>query len=259
LPPRLKHREHERVGALTVLGIKGQQTEMAKSSRNPKPERPIPQFTEREIGLILKSFPAGTDPERLQKLAEHLPAWAKGELPILFRLPGRELTGEPRTQVLGVLRSAADLWKRLAALDPAARQAIFSALVPRPEERELRGFWWAKDETHSAGEALFDEVIDRLDKLIRALDRVPKHEGPGRRTNIMPLILIEHLAEMFEYVTGLKPARAIDRAPDEYAPYETGSFYDFLAAVWPVIFDSDAGLSSAFKKWAMVFKDTEWP
>src|ERR1700730_13545036 len=230
---------------------------MSKSSKNSNTDRSRPvEFTAREIGLILKSLPAGTDPERLKWLAEYLPHWGTQTLPILFRLREYKITGAPRQQVVNVLELAVRLQKALGALLPTARGAIIRTLPPRPTP--YPPLWWATDEALSVGQPMFDQIVDSLDELIRAADRVPKQEA-GRPIDLLSINILMQLAWMFECVTGLKAKRQIDRASTEYEPDETGPFYDFIAAVWPVIFDSEAGLPSAFKKWAMAFKESDWP
>jgi hypothetical protein len=252
-----RHKDERGHGATLSVGSQGKEFIMAKSSSGSDPEQPKEaEFTPRVIALILKSFHADTDPERLQWLAEYLPAWAKHDLPILFHLREYGLTGAPRHQVLNVVELAVKLQKELAALDPRARIAIIRTLPPRPTP--YPPLWWATDEALSAGQLLFEQIVDCLDKLIRASDGVPKQEQRGRPIDLLPISILDHLASMFEYVTGLKARRQIDRAPGEYEPYETGPFYEFAAAVWPVIFGSgDLGLPSALKKWAAVFREAE--
>ena len=227
---------------------------MVKSSKISKSEQPTtPEFSEHVIGLIIKALPADTDPEQRRWLEEYLPDWAKHRLPIILRVREYELAGALSQQVLAVRKSALELREAIEAFDPVARRAIIVNLPPRP--KELSPLWWATDEWVASGQPLLDQLIDLVSRLIDGVGRIKKHEGPGRRANIMPIILVGELAMIFESVTGKKARREIDRTADKNEPYETGPFHEFVFAFWPVIFRSDAGLPSALKKWASVFKE----
>jgi hypothetical protein len=220
---------------------------------------PMPAFTDRDIRLILKSLPTDTDAEKLRWLTEYLPHWAKHRLPIFLRVDERNLVGKPRRQVLDARKLATKLWETIVAFDPVTRRATIRALPPPPSIDDMEPFWWATDDRFAAGQSLFDQFLEQLQTFIHGLNRVETRDGPGQPRNIAPVIIIEDLARIFEGVTGLEAKRETNRLADEYEPYETGPFFDFVAAVWPVIFGSDEGLSSALKKWATAFSKTEGP
>ena len=241
---------------------------MAKSSKKPKPKkpngaqpkrrtvilpklRPLPiEFTEREIRLILKSLPDETPPEKLQWMAEYLPNWAKHRLPAISGFVSPRLTGEPRNQIVAAHKAGVVLWKRLAGLGRKAREEICRSLVPSPPGGR------SSDNSLAVGNGLYEEFTDRLHRLLVVL------EGEGTPTrghpqDLLPMLIIVDLAPTFYQATGLRPARAIDRTTPDFEPEETGPFYEFMAAVWPVLFGSDDGLSSNFRKWSIVAKDDE--
>jgi hypothetical protein len=72
--------------------------------------------------------------------------------------------------------------------------------------------------------------------------------GRGQPRNIVAELVLQDLAALFEYVTGLRATRRVDRT-GEKAGKETGPFLNFAKAVWPVIFGSDVGLLSQLREW----------
>jgi hypothetical protein len=167
--------------------------------------RPLPiEFTEREIRLILKSLPDETAPEKLQWMAEYLPHWVKHKLPFIVQFDSPPLTGEPRKQVVDAHKAGVELWKRLAGLGPKAREAICRSLVRSPPGGRNSG------DTLAVGNGLYEEFTDRLHSLLIALEFMPKQSRSHPRS-LLPWLIIVDLAPTFYQVTGLMPARAIDR------------------------------------------------
>jgi hypothetical protein len=67
----------------------------------------------------------------------------------------------------------------------------------------------------------------------------------GRPTNFSASLIIRDLAAIFEWVTGERASRRVDRIDAK----PEGPFWDFAAAIWPVIFGADLhGLEAAIKK-----------
>jgi hypothetical protein len=59
--------------------------------------------------------------------------------------------------------------------------------------------------------------------------------------------VLQDLAALFEYVSGLRARRVVDRLIGE----ESGDFLNFARAVWPAVFcDGDHGLVSQLRGWA---------
>ena len=58
---------------------------------------------------------------------------------------------------------------------------------------------------------------------------------------------MQDIATIFQWVTGTEASRSVDRADGK----ESGPFWEFASAVWPVVFGKgDDGLSSAMHNWA---------
>jgi hypothetical protein len=71
-----------------------------------------------------------------------------------------------------------------------------------------------------------------------------RQKGPAR--NDVPYLVLLDLAAIFEWLTGRKSARAWFKSGLEE---EQPPFHAFAAAVWPVLFCSDDGLSNAMRSW----------
>ena len=70
--------------------------------------------------------------------------------------------------------------------------------------------------------------------------------GPGQPRNIRAYLVMKDLAAIFEWLTGRKAARGVDRT--DHA--ETGPYWRFAESVWQVVFGTSHGLKAAMKNWA---------
>jgi hypothetical protein len=69
---------------------------------------------------------------------------------------------------------------------------------------------------------------------------------PGQPRNLIADRVLLDLAAIYRWATDREPTRITGR--DDGA--DDGPFYEFAAAVWPLVFaDADAGLSAALKRW----------
>ena len=71
--------------------------------------------------------------------------------------------------------------------------------------------------------------------------------GPGQPRNLRAYFVLQDAAAIFEWLTGIKAARQVDR--DKRS--DAGPFFLFASTLWPAIFGSGLrGLSAAMKNWA---------
>ncbi|HLY47219.1 MAG TPA: hypothetical protein VKQ73_16690 [Stellaceae bacterium] len=247
----------------------------ADATEHPKADvRPVFEFTDRQIRLISQSLPAETDPERRQQLEETLRDWGKRNVPIFLLYLELRLETKHRRKATAVAKHSAALAKAIAVLDPVTRKRIGMMLAKPDGER--RSWWWLNEEVISTGLRRFHQFFDSLTELHHAAVDVAEggaiqevkggeeaKEGgvtnrrrkmAGRHREIMSTFLLNDLSDMCELATGLKATRRVDREAPEGGPYDVGPFYEFSAAIWPVVFrNGDAGLSAALKNWAMAF------
>jgi len=80
----------------------------------------------------------------------------------------------------------------------------------------------------------------------RLIDELDESLSGRRPRNIRAYLVMMDLVAIFEWLTGRKATREVDRALGK----DTGPFWDFAAAVWPHMFGKGRyGLSAAMKNW----------
>ena len=234
------------LGACADLGRIGQGVSMAKScSSADANDNRAAGFTDREIRLM--SMSVNTDAERRNELEAKLREWSKANLPGYLSLDEwhEPLSPAVRRQIEALSRALTASIEGIQSLAPTIRKKIVGGLasysfIPGTERFE---------KIAAAGDYV-DEFMHRaawVDNVVRGILR--GREGRfGRPTKFAPFLTLNDLADMFQAATGKKATRITSRDSDEY---DSGPFYEFAAAVWPVVFGKgDSGLSNALRKWA---------
>jgi hypothetical protein len=110
---------------------------------------------------------------------------------------------------------------------------------------KMEGQWWRITETRRLVVRIADER-----KFLSALTVAAASTwkaGQKRPATVIAYLIVKDIAAIFEWCTGLEATRQVDRISHE----ETGPFYPFAAAIWPVIFGKgDDGLPAAIKNFA---------
>jgi hypothetical protein len=201
-----------------------------------------PEFTDRDIELIIKSLPGGVDKRRLELLPKILREWAGTDLPLhLSILPIK--TKKKRST-------------RLSSVDGCARR-LSQALdaIDRNDER----FWIIKEIIVADGQRLsqtkrvkledqFQEMKDFLGKLATASAASAKiwKQGRGQPRNVAASFVLMDIVAIYEWLTDKKATRRADR----YTFKDSGPFWVFAGAIWPAVFgNGNYGLSAAIKNW----------
>jgi hypothetical protein len=204
--------------------------------------------TDREMDLILRSLPAATSDEAKQQLAVRLRYWLQHVHPEVVWNAWR-----PTPKQCRQAKAAAEILHRasrvLSEFDPAMREMIGSGPWTRPV---------CADDLRPGSAAFRDDARHRFDRTMQTIRDVC-HDAQavasakycvGRPPNVVARATIVTLAELFEQATGMLASRRVTRDPDD-GQYDTGPFYEFAAAVWPVAFgQGDTGLSTAIRYWS---------
>jgi hypothetical protein len=94
------------------------------------------------------------------------------------------------------------------------------------------------------------EFLNHLQTAVESLQSRLK-KGPGQPRNTVAYLVLMDLAAIFRWLTGIEAKREVDRMEGR----ETGAFYHFCAAVWPLVFKNEThGLSAAMKNWAFAHR-----
>jgi hypothetical protein len=206
----------------------------------------VVEFTDRDINLIAASLPNLIDQRRLDLLPRILRDWGCTDLPMHLQQKPEPLERrrERFQRLVSVEKRAKLLNEALAAIDHTDEWDIIIKLACPPERfpRGLSGanINRARQELESAYEWLPRVVAAARDA---SLPYAPQ-KGPAR--NDVPYLVLLDLAAIYEWLTGRKAARAWFKGGLEE---EQPPFHAFAAAVWPVLFCSDDGLSHAMRTW----------
>jgi hypothetical protein len=210
-----------------------------------------PYFDERAVEQIRASLRAGIDQRRLDLLPRVLNHWSVTDLLEHLSQEDRATLRRRYDQLKEIGKCANNLRKALGAIDQ-------------------RGISWIAQEIEEEGSPPFPstaswerlaEIKDRLkqeDDFLRKLAAAPVRlieelDGSlsGRRPrNIRAYLVMKDLAAIFEWLTGRKAAREVDRIDHS----ETGPFFRFAQSIWPVVFGNSRGLKAAVKNFATARK-----
>jgi hypothetical protein len=194
------------------------------------------------INRITASLPAGISQHRLRLLPRILDEWSRTDL-------REHLSREPRATV----RKRYEQLTKVGKCANHLRQAL--------DATDERGWFWiaheiaCENQPFSASREKVSETNERLTeegefllKLAAATSRLMEREklGSGQPRNIRAYLVMMDIAAIFEWLTGRKAARGVDRAHHT----ETGPFWRFAESVWPVAFGNSPGLKAAMKNWA---------
>jgi hypothetical protein len=92
-----------------------------------------------------------------------------------------------------------------------------------------------------------NEETDFLSKLSAIAPEKLWKSGPGQPRNLRAHLVLQDAAAIFEWLTGMKAARGVDRI----GAFETGPFFRFASTLWPEVFGNGVvGLPAAMKNWA---------
>jgi hypothetical protein len=202
-----------------------------------------PVFNECAVKQICASLPEGIDQRRLDLLPSLLNEWSRTELREHLSLDSPTTRRKRKAQWTKVGKCATHLRQALEALDQ-------------------RGWTWiAQEMGREEGSSPFPFTVsrERLAEMKNRLEREPDFllkltaatqtlieedkQPPGQPRAIRAYLVMLDLAAIFEWLTGRKAARGVDRTDHT----ETGPFFRFAQAIWPVVFGNTQGLKAAMK------------
>jgi hypothetical protein len=193
-----------------------------------------PEFTERHVSLISDSLGNAVDIGRRELLPRILAEWVRTDLREHLRVRN-EITPERRKRVKTVGKCAQKLLEALGAIDVQDRYGI--AFKMRTER----------------GSTEIDGMVKRIEDEGRFLTPLAEaalqtwKRGPGQPRNIRAYLVMKDIAAIFEWLTNIEATRQVDRI----SGVEAGPFWQFAAAIWPVVFgEADDGLPAAMKNWS---------
>jgi hypothetical protein len=198
---------------------------------------PAIEFTERDIRLVLCSLPATCDARRRELMPRILKKWVATEVREYFDREARSVVNRRVSTLESVARTCNRLADLLDSLDDRGRAALTAELAALP----------VGDDYEKVAQKVRKEPDRLRRRAVAAMNaaRVRKRRR-GQPRNTPAYLILQDLAAVFEWLTGTAPTRRVDRTEG----VDAGPFSEFAAAVWPVVFGSDDGLSNQMKSWA---------
>jgi hypothetical protein len=198
----------------------------------------FPEFDDSLMKRITIWLPDSVISPRLQLLQQVLNSWRIHDLRDAFCRPDPELVTEHVKAWKKINAHTQDL---LGALDVLDQKEGTLTLLQQLSIADTACEFGT--ETDQLTEALNEH--QRFLKLIYlATSDLLSRFSDGRRLkrNTSAYLVIQDIAAIFEWVTGDKAVRRVDRGTDRFGV--------FAGEIWHVIFGSKAGLESALKNWA---------
>jgi hypothetical protein len=196
------------------------------------------------IKAITERLPEPLSDRRRQLLPKVLREWIRTDLPDRLWMESREITNERIRRMEVLKRCAGQLMNALNAIEENDRTAIIAQMIIAEGRRQ-----------REISRTDFDALTRRLDEELHFLARLaaisPKqywNVRRGRPRNVPAYFVLQDAAEVFEWFSGRKPTREVDRIEAT----ETGPFFRFASILWPVVFGRGAvGLPAAMKNWGL--------
>jgi hypothetical protein len=200
-----------------------------------------PQFTDREVELIAAALPGDVVPRQLELLPQILREWARVDLTDHFSWESAATRQQRRARLAKVGKIAASLLQATDDLDETDRWDLAAQIGIAEGQSFLQA---AGNEQNRRR---LDQGCDFIATIAVAAGNPLSRPSRGQPRNILAYLVIRDLAAIYEHLTQKEATRIVDRT--SYA--ECGPFYDFAAAIWPVVFgQGDHGLAAAIRNWA---------
>ncbi len=203
-------------------------------------------ISDSEFQSIMAALPPpyGSDPEIVNRLKYIFEDWCQIDLPEhRFATEKSALLPETLKRLENVSDSAKAMIAALdAAKDEGDQDFVEFEIIKARGKITVRAEWEAAAAEISAmRKTLVAVEAAAADSLAKLRPR------KGRPMNAFGYLLLLDLAAIFEWVTGKKATRRVDRMTHE----ETGPFYEFARIVWPMVTSNGSdGFIAAWRNWA---------
>ncbi|HEY7243372.1 MAG TPA: hypothetical protein VH678_05755 [Xanthobacteraceae bacterium] len=203
-----------------------------------------PEFSTENVKAVANSLPKPQSKRRRELLPLVLREWSGAELRGYLSRESRAITKQRIKKLETVQMRSLELLDALKALDKLGRTTIVVAMMNAEGVR-------LQDVSRSE----FTDRVARLDGQLYYLEKlaviVPREIwklAPGQPRNLTAYLVLQDAAAIFEWFTGIKAARGVDRINAT----ETGPFFRFASVLWPIVFGNGTeGLPAAMKNWAL--------
>jgi hypothetical protein len=201
-------------------------------------------FTDADVESVIGALSVEASPHRLSLLPQVLREWAEVDLSEhAFMEALRASAPHQANRFQKVARKSKELLNAIDAVIEVAELGLIASELGRASEsipmRERYAHFSQKLREHR-------DFLNHLQAAAESLQNRLK-KGRGQPRNTVAYLVLLDLAAIFRWLTRTKPKREVDRIEG----FETGAFYAFCTAVWPLVFKSEtSGLPAAMKNWA---------
>lgn len=213
-------------------------------------KKAAPKFSNKHIEIIAGSLSRPKDKRKQELLPQILREWCDVDLQRHWSIEGREAIRERMRKIEKVRKRASDLLRALEEVDDPGRRRIVTLIVLGGREFNLADYvdhaLYAREQAER--EELTKQLGETREFLVRLAAIEPKAPefGRGHPRNILAYLVLQDSAAIFEWYTGTKATRGVHRVTRK----ETGPFWRFASALWPIFFGRDTqGLPAAIKNW----------
>jgi hypothetical protein len=206
-------------------------------------------FTRQQLDALVSALPNCTSRRRRALLHRILKEWGASDLKDHLSRPAPSQTRAERKQMERLAKLAGELAQVLEDIGSVCRFHIATMMLPA-RARSL-----TRRSTQKVARRLHSRLTE-CPTTFRRLEAATTEAAaswvplPVQAENLQRYLVLLDLAAIFEWASGQHAGRRVRTDTSEDAGKEYGPFYDFVRAVWPIIFGSERGLSNALKDWA---------
>ena len=207
----------------------------------PSAQPTVSYFSDHDLILIVAALPTGVDQRRLKLLPKILREWSRTDLK-------QHLSVMSATDRQEMINQLEEIETCATTLSLALKGRNVLTLI---SSKLIRGNKLGRDQIESFEERLKGEpeFLKGLGIEARAL-RLEIQRKRGRPRNDAAGLVLMDIIAIYEWLTNKRATRQVDRY-GKGGKGEIGPFWQFAAAVWPLVFcKGKYGLSAALKKWA---------
>jgi hypothetical protein len=200
-------------------------------------------FSDEVINEIANSLPVPLTKRHSELLPRILREWTCTDLREHLSMDSRAIIQARIKKLESVSKRARLLLEALNETDKLDQAVIISQMAHAVEHT----LETASRAEYATLTARLDEETTFLTKLASIKPKDVWNLKAGQPRNLAAYLVLKDAAAIFEWFTGLKATREVDRDTLK----DIGPFWRFASALWPVLFGKGiTGLSSAFKNWA---------
>jgi hypothetical protein len=197
----------------------------------------VSDFSAQAIRSFAAALPEPVCERRRELLPQILREWIRTDLRRYLPLEDAISRRKRFKKIQSVRKQASELLRALKALNQYDLNEIVYEMVTAEG-----------DQSRSRWADLSKRLDEERDFLTKVADiKQNQKPRPGQPRNSAAYIVLQDAAAIFEWFTGTKPGRVVDWSSGK----ETGPFFKFASALWPVVFGKGVqGLPAAMKNWA---------